>query len=645
MHRRAHQLFEFGPFRLDSEDRLLLHQGRPVPLPPKAADILLILLRNNGHVVHKDELLLQVWPDTFVEEANLAQNVSILRKALGESRGDHGYIETIPTRGYRFVAPLRVFDDREGPVIVQERTLMRVQVEEEGSEEAAPTVFAMVAQRLRGRGSKLAAVLVGVALVGGVAYFAARRKPAAPADPTVVRSIAVLPLQTIGSEEDLGYLGLGMADALITKLGKLRQIRVRPTSSVREYADGDRDVLAVGRTLGVDAVIDGNLQKSGQRIRVTVQLLQVRDGAVLWTGQFDEEFTGIFALQDTISEEVARGLALSLTPAEHQQATKRYTESAEAYRLFLQGRYFGAKRTQEGLRKSLEYFERAIEKDPRYALAHAGLAETYVAQGGHNAAAAHEAYPKAQAAARKALALDDTLAEAHTALAFVQYEYGWDWEGAEREFQRGIELNPGLANAHHWYAHYLMALGRTEEARLPIERALDLDPLSLIINANAGFRYYCARQYDQALDHYRKTLEMDPSFPVIHGYMGLAYESKGMYEQAVAEFQTASALATGIREYPAALAHAYAASGRRREAHQILTELLARSRREHVPSYSIAVVYVGLGDHDRAFAWLARAYRERSGSLSYLKVDPRLDSLRSDPRFKDLMGRVGLPEN
>lgn len=585
------RVYEFGPFRLNVTEGLLVCNGRPLPLTPKASAILSVLVEKSGRLVEKSELMEAVWPDTFVEESNLTQNIFTLRKLLGKDARGRPYIETVSRRGYRFTA----------------------EVEE-------LRVGGMPPQTAGGAGSSLG---------GG-------KRP--------LTSIAVLPFSLIGEESGDEYLKLGMADALITRLGNIRKLILRPTSAVRKYVSHEQDSGRLGQKLGVEAVLEGTIRRSGERVRITVQLVSVNDETTLWAERFDEKFTDIFAVEDSISEQVATALILKLTGDEKRRLTKRYTEDVEAYQAYLKGRYFWNKRTEEGMRKGIEYFRQAIEIDPLYALAYAGLADSYNLLGIYNVSAPREVFPKAKAAAVKALEIDDTLAEAHASLAFVLHSFDWDWAGAEREYRRALELNPDYATAHHWYANHLVIMGRHAEAMEEMKLARRLDPLSPIIDGNVGNLLYYTRRYDRAMEHFRKMLEMEPDFYATHSNLGGVYEQKGMYGEAIAEFEKALALDDSLPTR-AWLGHAYALAGKTAAAHEVIEDLKGRPQSHYVSSYDIAMIYVGLGDVGQAFAWLEKAYEDRSDSLLWLKIDPRLDSIRGDPRLTELMERVGLPSD
>jgi tetratricopeptide (TPR) repeat protein len=427
-----------------------------------------------------------------------------------------------------------------------------------------------------------------------------------------------------------------MADALITKLSNIRQISVRPTSAVLKFADAGRtDPVAAGRELTVDSVLEGSIQRAGDRVRVTVQLVSVRESRPLWAHSFDERLTDIFAVQDSISAQVAQALTLKLTGEEQRLLAKRYTENVEAYQSYLRGRFFWNKRNAESLDKSITYFNEAIMRDPAYALAYAGLADAHSVIGFYQFGKLppEESYQKAKAAALKALELDDSLAEAHASLALSVGDVDGDEAAAEREFKRAIELNPNYATAHHWYSDFLATAARPDEAMNEIKRALELDPLSLVINATLGERLYQARRYDEAIAHLRKTLEMDANFGPAHYLLGLALEQKGLYEEAISELSKARTLSGNNPWMVSALGHTLALSGKRNEAQRVLTELRELSKVRHVTPYDFAIVYQGLGQPNEVKEWLQKLRKENLGRT--LHNDPRMDALQQDARFRN----------
>ena len=584
MNHKPNRICEFGPFRLDATERVLLRSGRHVALKPKSFDLLLALVENAGHILGKEELMDQVWPGSFVEEGNLTVGISNLRRILGRRRNGLPYIETVPRRGYRFIACVKKNWNSDRPQISSP-----LSVSDESIKKAD------------------------------------------------LKGIAVLPFKTIGAEPIDEYLGLGLADALITKLSNIQQIVVRPTTAVRKYAGADDPVIA-GRELNVTAVLDGSIQKAEQDIRVTVQLIDVRDGASLWAEKYDEQFINIFALEDSISEQVARALTLKLTAQERKLLSKRYTENTEAYLAYLKGRYFMGRRRQEDIKKAIECFEQAITVDQQYAPAYSGLADSYNLLNSY-----YRGYmTKAKKAVLKALELDDTLAEAHVSLAHIKMKLEWDWPGAESEFKRAIELNPNYAAAHHWYATTLRVMGRFDESLAQSRLAQELDPLSLIVNTSIGSSYYFRREYDKAIKQLLATIELDPYFAHAHLCLGLAFEGKQMYEEAIAEYQKTGGLIGKIMDVVAYLGHAYAMSGRTREARAMLAELEKLSQTDSAKGYFFALVYTALGDKEEAFKYLKLAYEHRNEDMALVNIDPMMDSLRDDPRFVSLVKSLGL---
>jgi DNA-binding winged helix-turn-helix (wHTH) protein/TolB-like protein/Flp pilus assembly protein TadD len=668
MKEQNRKIYSFDDFRLDAGNRQLRRADNPLVLPAKAFDLLLALVENSGRLVKKDELFKSVWRDQIVEESNLTVHISQIRKALGESKDNPRYIETVPGYGYRFTGDI-VSDDEEEKIVVRHETVTRLVVksELEFSDDANEPPAALAAQIANTENGIAAtnpqtparrlllprrrelpfAVFAGagllfVVLAGAAAFYKFLQPQSPPA--LQIKSIAVLPFKPLVTENRNESLEMGMADTLIAKLSSFKEINVRPISAVRKYADIEQDAVVAGREQKVDAVLDGQIQKSDDKIRMTVRLVRIGDGAVIWTNQFDEKITDIFTLQDSISERVAKALSLKLSREETGKSIKHSTESIEAYEFYMTGRYHLNRLTDDGFSKGRDYFEKAIEKDPNYALAYAGLADAYNRLSGFNAMPPKDGYPKATAAALKALEIDDNLAEAHASLGTVKFFYDWDWSGAEREFRRAIELNPSYSDAHQLFSYYLSAMGRGDEALAEMKRAHELDPLSLEKLAGIGEMLYFQRQYDRAIEQYQKTLEMDPNSGFAHWAIGNVYVHKGMYTEAIGEYQKAIPLSGDSPDEPAMLAYAYARSGKRNEAEQIINELKERSQRSHVAPTIIAVIYSGLGENDRAFEWLEKAYEGHDFLLVFLKTEPMFDNLRADPRFTELLRRVNLPQ-
>lgn len=666
--------FRFGDFRLYPTEHLLLREQTPLSLAPKAFDILLYLLQNSGHLVKRDALMEAIWPDSFVEETNITVNISLLRKTLGSMPDGQPYIETVPRKGYRFNAAVTEGEDApivsEPPSRLQQSNAdvmrspaavsdlaglgaaaspaLQSAVPAASSAPVAPAVRPPLppAASLAWKASAsriLLMTVVCVAVILGVFYYWSHWKSKGATVSASERSIAILPFRPLDMTPGDEYLGLGMTDALITRLSNLHKIIVRPVGAVRKYATAD-DPIAAGKQLAVQSVLEGSVQRSGDRTRVTVRLLRVADGELLWGDEFDEKFTDMFSVEDSISQKVASALTINLSGDEKRQLLRPFTENSEAYQLYMKGRFFWNKRTIDGVKKSLDYFQQAIAADPNYALAYAGLADSYTLAGsyGYSLLPPHEAMPKAEEAAAKALALDDSLAEAHASLGYIKFTYDWDWVEAEKEFKRAIALNRDYDNAHHWYSHELMALGRNDEAMAEARIALELSPSDTVMNEHMGWTYLMIRDYDHAIQSARKAIEMDPNFLLAHRVLGLAYQYKGQHEEATAEFTRGLELSHGDPVAKAFLARSYAAAGDKTRAKHILDELVQLASRQYVPPAEIAATYTALGRNDEAFAWLHKACDERAAALVYLRVNRDYDSLRSDPRFKELLQRMHL---
>jgi DNA-binding winged helix-turn-helix (wHTH) protein/TolB-like protein/tetratricopeptide (TPR) repeat protein len=604
------EVYQFDGFRLDAREKTLLERGQHVALTPKALDTLIALVRRHGRAVSKQELLETVWPGTFVEEGILAQNILTLRKAL---KAD--WIETVPRRGYRFSAP--VTSTAEAVVPSSHRWIWWV-----------TAAFVLVAS-------------IGV----GISLMWIRARPARTrAANMTIRSLAVLPFHSISA--DTPYLGLGMADVLINRLGTLRQISVRPTSAIRKFGDAASDPVSAGRELGVDAVLEGNLQRDGDRVRATVRLLRMPDGVSLWTGQFDEPYQDLFTLEDSIAGQVATGLVVDLTASERERLIRRYTGNAEAWQAYLRGRYLWSRRTPETHQKAIEEFEKATHIDNRYALAYAGLADAYALLGSNpnRVMPRPAAMAKARAAAVKAIELDCDLAEAHTALAFILMHYDWKSIDAEQEFKRALSLNPSYPTAHQWHALNLLVTGHSSDAIQELKNAQALDPASPIIMADLAEMYIYTGRLDEAVSQSRRVLELDPSFSLARCWLAWALTGQGRFgEAATALGGPEQARREDDPSMLSAMAYLYAASGRRMEARQTAQRLQRQAEKDFGLSYLVASAYACAGDVEATLQWLEKAFAERSGSLILLSVHPMFNVVRPDPRFRAFVSRVGLP--
>jgi DNA-binding winged helix-turn-helix (wHTH) protein/TolB-like protein/Tfp pilus assembly protein PilF len=603
MSKSIRRVYEFGPFRLDPSERLLLRDGAPVSLTPKAFDTLLILVENSGRLVLKDDLMKRLWPDTYVEEGGLTRNISVLRKLLGGESIDTQYIETLPKRGYRFVMSVRQF---QGDELVIRRAKVRIVTEEE--------------------------VDVPEAITAGTEGLSL---------PEGARSLAVLPFRLLGADAAEQYLGMGLTDVLITRLTNLRRIIVRPTSAVIHLSGLSQDAVSCGRQLQVEMVLEGTIQRLSDRIRVTVQLVGVDQAAPLWAEIFDEELADIFEIEDRVSEQLVAALTLKLTDAERRSLTKRYTGDTEAYQSYLRGRYFWNRRTPDGLNKAIECFRQAIDRDRDYALAHAGLADCYNMAGFWVYLPPGEAFPQAAAAAAEALALDDALGEAHASLAWARLHYDWERRTAEREYRRAIELNPGYVTAHQWYGLFLMQEARFDEALPELRRAQEIDPLSLAVAFNIGLFSIFTGRYAEATAQLKRTIELEPNYSIARNFLALSYWYQSMPDECLAEYHRCVELLRSSAHL-AGLGLGYALTRRNAEARAVLDELEDGVSHAYVSPTGLAQVYVALGEKDRALECLERACDERDPWALWNKVNPVFESVRSEPRFQDLLRRVGL---
>jgi len=627
----------FGVFEVDFAAGELRKHGIRIKLRGEQPfQVLSILLEHPGEVITREELCKKLWPaDTFVDfEHSLATAIGKIREALGDSADNPRYIETLPRRGYRFIANVTVLNvdplNKVGPATPDIPWAKdHGQAEFAGKADVPQPEPWPRAWKISGS----ALILALVILVAWIVHWASR-------PPSNIRSLAVLPLENLSGDASQDYFADGMTDELITDLGQISALRVISRTSVMPYKRVRKSLPQIARELNVDAVVEGTVLRSGEQVRITAQLIQASADKHLWAESYEGDLRDTLALQKKVAGAIAAQIRIELTPQEQAVLKNVKVVNPEAYEAYLKGRYFWNKRTADGLKKAVDYFNQAIEKDPNYGQAYTGLADSYALLGDweYGVLAPKEAFPRAKAAATKALELDDTLGEAHTSLAFSLDLFDWDWASAEREFRRAIELNPGYATAHHWYAWHLSEMGRNSEAIAEMRKAQNLDPLSLIISADVAEILLVAHSYDQAIEQSRKTIDMDPNFAVAHYELGQALVQKHMYKEAIAELQKAIELSGGSTTCTSNLAFAYAASGRRKEAEKILSDLKNRSKQN---ASEIALMYVGLNEKDEAMAWLEKAYEERFNPSILLR--PVFDPLRSDPRFQNLVRRIGLP--
>jgi TolB-like protein/DNA-binding winged helix-turn-helix (wHTH) protein/Flp pilus assembly protein TadD len=621
----------FGRFELDLRTAELQTNGTRIHLQEKPFQILVALLEQPGEMVTREELTRRLWPaGTFVDfDLSLNKAVNRLREVLQDSAEQPRYIETLPRKGYRFIGPLGV---------------AAVAIPSESHK--APSLTHPETSNKRWPFSANALAAAGVFALALFGFVLAKRVSSRQSSaPNHIGSLAVLPLQNVSGDPSQDYIADGMTDQLITDLGKLPSLRVISRTSVMQYKKVLQPLPQIARELKVDAVVVGTVSRSASQVRITAQLIEAATDRHLWAQSYEGDVRDLLGLQSQVARAIADEIRVNLTPQQQASLKTDKVVDPEAYEDYLKGRYFWNKRTEAGLDKSLDYFQRAIRKDPDYSLAYAGLADSYtmLAAGEYAVLSPAEAVPKAKAAAEKALQLDNALAEAHATLGYLIWSFDWDWQRAESEYQQAIALNPSYATAHHWYSIYLVEVGHFDEAVAEIRKAEALDPLSLIIHSDDGWILYNARRYDEAIEQLSKALEFDPTFASTHWTLGLAYGGKGMSQKAIGEFQKAVELSGSGTVYQAALGREYAVTGEREKALEILERLSDQSKHRYVLPDGPAYIYTALGDHDRALELLAQAYSQRTDVMTLLKVEPRLDALRSDPRFMELLRRVSFP--
>ena len=568
--------YEFGPFRLDPSGRVLFRGAQAVPLPPKAGDVLVLLLQRAGDVVAKDELLKQVWHDAFVEDGSLTRTISVLRGILGAGRNGQQYIATVSRRGYRFAAPVT---------------------------QAGPQPRASIPGKLM---------------------------------------LAVLPFENLSEERTQEYFNDGLTEEMITQLSRLNPERlgVIARTSAMKYKGTKKSIKEIGAELGVAYVLEGSVRRALGRVRIAAQLIQVRDETHLWAQTYERSLIDILKLQSEVARAIAREIRVKLTAREERRLAASSAVSPQAYEAYLKGRHLWNRRTEDGMRKSIAHYEQAIRLYPQYAMAYAGVADSYVMLACRGMVPAKDTFRKAKEAARKAIDLDSELGEAHGSLAHVRL-HDWDWEGLEADFERALDLNPAQAIVYYWYGEFLMSRGRPEEAIAVTQKAQQTDPLSPVIGSSLAMILYLARRYDQAAVVLERTREINPDHFLPHLRMGLIRIQQRKYDEAILELQTAVSLADQSTETLAALAMAYAAAGKKKPAQQILAKLQQLAGKRYVLPYNVAKIHAAGADRDKAFEWLERAYEGGNPDLIELNSEPIFDGLRGEPKFSDLMRRIG----
>jgi TolB-like protein/DNA-binding winged helix-turn-helix (wHTH) protein/Tfp pilus assembly protein PilF len=647
------RILHFGVFEVDLKACELRKHGLRLKLPEQPFQVLSVLLENPGEIVTRDELRSRLWPsDTFVDfDHGLNNAVMRLREVLGDSSENPRFVETIPRRGYRFIAPVAApflpatsimlpeVENGQVPVAVSRPQLvdpLHAEVRSEKADWQWPPSARLVL---------VTAAIFFICVLSTVALYRYHRTWAANIVPLQNRSLVVLPLENLSGDKDQEYFADGMTDDLIANLAKIRSLRVISRSTAMTYKGTHKPLSQIASELNVDAVVEGTVLRVGDRVRITAELVQVSTDRHLWADTYESQMGDILALQNRVSSAIVKEIRINLTPEDQERLAKNPAVTPEAYENYLKGRYYWNKRSDENLTRAIGYFEEATHEAPQYSLAYAGLADCYAIISAEifGTMSPAQAAPKAKAAALQALGIDPTLAEAETSLATVKFNYDWDWNGAAEGFANAIQHNPSYATAYQRYSLYLMAMGRTEDSFEQITKARELDPLSISINFSLGWRLYMARQYDRAIQQLRNTLEMDSSYELPHLVLGLAYAQKGDFGQAIPELRKAVELSHGTPLMVSALANAYGHTGNKMEAEKLLASLVSQSKKKYVAPYYFAVVHVGLGEDEKAMDWLEKAYSDRSNGLVFLKVEPLLDELRSNPRFKLLQQKLKFP--
>ena len=626
-------VIRFGLFEVDLHTGEIRKGGRKVSLQEQPFQVLATLLERPGELVTREELQEKLWPTETVDfESGLNKAIKKIREALDDSADNPRFVETLPRRGYRFIAAV----ERVGiySALTPSASPPAEDLAVEGRLSRSlykPTTLSVVLLML----AVIVAALLGFNLAGW------RDRLLRRSEGTRIESIAVLPLENLSADPAQDYFADGMTDGLITEVARIGSLRVISRTSIMQYKSTHKPLPVIAKELGVDAVVEGTVMHSGQKVRITAQLVRVRDDRHLWSEKYERDLSDVLALQGEVAQAIAGQIRIKLTPHEQTRLARARHVNPRAYEAYLEGNYFRRKVSQDSLNKSVEFFTKATELDASYAQGYSGLAQSYCLLGIIGARPPGEVYTKARAAATKALELDETVSEAHNALADVKKGYDWDWAGAEAEYKRALELNPSDSVAHYWYADYLSKMRRQEEAIMEATRARELDPFSVNARAFVGFILYRARRYDDALVACRKAVELDPYFPWSHWIGALAYEQKHKFPEAVSELEKAVSLAGDDTFNRGLLGQAYALAGGRTKALGILGELKALSKQRYVSPLDIAIVYTGLGDRDSAFQWLEKAYEERTMRIQELP-QPHFDTLRPDPRFHDLIRRIRL---
>lgn len=640
MSEESKQIIVFDGFELDISKRRLSRGDEVLPLNAKAFDVLTYLAQNAGRIVTKEEILNAVWENQFVEEANLAVQISQLRKILGEKKENPRVLVTVPGKGYEFIAEI----EYATPELSSESDDVGTETSDLQEFPTLAPEPAPDAEAMQGKKKPVYLHLVGAGILFLIIGAFSYKYFFAPSETSAVRSIAILPFTNGNDNVEAEYLSDGLSESLTFSLSGLPELRVASRNSAFRYKGRKIDAQTIGKELNVEAVLMGNVVNFGDRVSVSTELVSTADNSVIWGEKFVQPVSDIEFLQRDIAQMISGRLRLRLSGANETRLFESPTQNSEAYQSYLLGRYHLNKLTDEGFLKARDYFQQAVALDPNYAQAYAGLADAYNRLSGWNAIPQSDGFPKAKQAAIRALEINDRLAEAHIALGTIKLFYEWDWAGAESSFQKALEINPDHPDAHQMYSIYLTRMGRFDESLAEMRRAQQLDPLSLDKLAGIGEIFYYRRQFDQAAAQYEKILEIEPESGFIFWSLGNVYIQQKQNRKAIEVYQKAIPLSGGSPDEPASLAFAYAVSENRQEARKILEDLKRRSQKSYVSPVIIAFIHIGLGEKDEAFQWLEKAYEERDSILTLLKVEPIFDDLRPDARFSKLMKKVGFSD-
>jgi TolB-like protein/DNA-binding winged helix-turn-helix (wHTH) protein/Tfp pilus assembly protein PilF len=625
-------LYQFEGFELDLKRYELRRNSHVLKLEKIPMELLILLVSKNGELVSRDEIVEKLWGQNVFVETDHGVNTAVrkIRQTLGDDPENSRFVQTVVGKGYRFAA--RVSRKTEGSVAPQ------------GSEQKleAPPQNVLKKSGLRVWHWVAVPILVIAAISFGLNALGIRDRLLGRVRPARIGSLAVLPLENLSGDASQEFFADGMTDELITDLAQIRDLRVISRTSVMRFKGTRKPLPQIARELSVDAVVEGTVERAGGRVRVRAQLIRASDDRHLWAESFERNLADVLSLQSEVASGIARQVQVNLLEA--RPGGNRPIDPT-AYEAYLKGRFVWNKRSEGGLQQSIDFFQQAIAIDPNYAEAYSGLADSYTTLGYLGYFSPRDSFPQARAAAEKAIALDPSLAEPHTSLAYVHLYFDWDWAAAENEFKKAISLNPNYATAHEWYSIYLIAMQRPNEAKAEINRALELDPLSLVINTDVGYQLFYARKYDEAIVQFRKTLQMAPKFGLAHLWLGRAYQQKGMYSEAMEEYRATDAATPNWVVTLAGIGNLEGVASHNDKAREMLSKLAVMSKEKYVTPYGIALIYAGMGDKDQAFHFLNKAVDDRAHWLVWLRFDPRWDSMRADLRYADLERRIGLPIN